>query len=230
LWWELTFDFALMARLIPIRHLITWFGGASQDCEGGAMIPIPIPNPMGTARYTLRGEALKTVRCEQCRCYYVYKMVRQATGEATSLFSIGAERRARSRAEEQLRAALVLDCDVVPCPECGWVHSAMIPEARRLFRRWMHIVGIVSVAAAGLLSPFALFWRNLFPEENLGGPLWAVTAGAVLFGCGMMLVRKVQAAAYDPNALDVEALKSAGRARAVRVSYSDNGREFFHSE
>ncbi len=170
---------------------------------------------------TLESAVPKAVTCEQCGREYFYLMRRQASGSASSPFFLdnrGASQRARERAEEELRQALETECDPVPCPECAWYQSHMVPTIRRSYHRWMVTVGAVLLAvAAPCLASTLSFASGVQPTRPGTVPiLWAVTSGLAIVGLGMIIGRKILASRLDPNATDPEARRRIAQCRTLR--------------
>ena len=72
------------------------------------------------------GRILRTVRCENCTLSYEYAMQR-----TVKLHGESAEEVLAAEAERQLRKQLATECDLVPCPSCGWYQQHMIDQARK---------------------------------------------------------------------------------------------------
>lgn len=103
-------------------------------------------------------QAEKTESCERCRCNYGYTIFRRAIGRGSYFIfgsdakaTVEASREAVARANERLAKAI----EPVPCPDCGWVQSAMIRQIRRDCARWMIGAGwlslVVLLSAAGII-------------------------------------------------------------------------------
>jgi len=85
---------------------------------------------------TVHGAIVKRVQREQCGARYVYQMERSAQGSGLNPYLLderGAAWRAKVRARSKLDQRLEKDCEVVPCPECGFVSAEMVKEARRRY-------------------------------------------------------------------------------------------------
>jgi hypothetical protein len=148
---------------------------------------------------TRSGSVTKAVRCENCTLSYEYEMRRTVTlrGEAT--------RDALAReAEWRLQKQLAQECDLVPCPSCGWYQQHMVERMRRQALRhvpgWvvpLVIVTAVSITAALLLA---------LPPQRLGpaGASVGVVMGA-LGGMGALILvlfvghRVYRRVVYNPN-------------------------------
>jgi len=118
-------------------------------------VRIPVGN-----RYTasVTGSLWKPVVCAHCGCEYVYRMHRQATGQATSVLWLdnrGAAEQARSNAVAELHSQLGTGIDAVPCPDCGMYQDDMIQQlkgaARRSAGRVAWSLGFVA-ASIGLIA------------------------------------------------------------------------------
>ncbi len=183
------------------------------------MIPIPYAWHF-TA--TKQGAVLKLVRCENCACEYGYYMGRQTQGSGTSLLFLdnrGANKRAVRQAKKRLKRALETDCDPVPCPECGWYQTPMIPVLRRAYHRWMFVLGALGIVAAviGLVSTLVyLFNAANPPEPQTFLQLWLIAVGIGVMGMLLIAVRKVLSFFNDPNASDQEGRKTLGQSLAIR--------------
>src|SRR5829696_6431955 len=106
--------------------------------------------PIGTDyRSTMSATVTKHVTCENCSCSYTYEMTRSATGQGTSVLWLdneGAESRAQERAAKSLERQLRTGCDLVPCPDCGWVQRDMAPRVRA---RHLIVLFLVNPRRAG---------------------------------------------------------------------------------
>jgi hypothetical protein len=145
------------------------------------------------------GTTLKRVECEQCHCGYEYEMHRKVTVRA-----LRSQATVDHRAEAALRRKLKGDCDLVPCPECGWYQSHMLRFVRR---RYCRSVPAASVFFVLLSAPFlACAAVRVYPGLGPGSEpepwtAWSAPIGAVFMaiGLGLCLRRFVQAARYNPN-------------------------------
>lgn len=190
------------------------------------MIPIPIPIPLGKSFHvSVTGRAPKLVQCEKCGQEYVYLLEASTVGQDTSVLftdDAGAQQRAESRALAGLRSALDTECAVVPCITCGHVQQHMVPQARKMHRKWMKTAAIYSFGLGGFLFLPAMVVTLL--ANGPGGTEGNWTASVVLWICatcllacsaGLPLVRRFLVRGYDPNALPVEFRKQWGESSAV---------------
>jgi hypothetical protein len=114
---------------------------------------IPIPYAV-SYQTTVRGSVPKLVRCEQCGHEYVYLLTVSSWGRATSFLFLdneGARECSALRAEAVLRSELRHGCAVVPCPSCGRIQEHMVPQAPRLYRRWMKKAALAAFFVGGVL-------------------------------------------------------------------------------
>ena len=169
---------------------------------------------------TLRGRVLKSVTCEQCRAEYVYSMEREATGQGTSLLFLdneGASGRASTDAEWELQRTLDQDCDPVPCPTCGRYQAPMVGQLRKQHLSWMFWAGGLTLIAS--LVDLLIFYLNMVDIRGGNPTAKSVTLGillvAVPLGLGLIVLRRVLAARFDPNASDVNTRKQIASGRAL---------------
>jgi hypothetical protein len=180
---------------------------------------MPIPYAQ-TYTATMRGRAVKVVNCEQCRAEYVYFMEREAIGQGTSVLFLdneGASGRAASDAERSLNRMLAEDCDPVPCPACGWYQKPMVQLLRKQYRHWMLWTGgllLIGSFVAGIV-----LYLNLVNIHGSNPTVTSVTVGILLFsipvGLGLMILRRVLAANFDPNCEDLETRKQVAAEKGM---------------
>ncbi len=157
------------------------------------------------------GQTTKVVCCEACGRSYAYELKR---------IGVGAD---AARAAENLKEKLEVGIEAIPCPACGWYQSDMIPEARKLYRRWMVYVG--QCLTVGLI-PVAVFgeviyagYADLDKQPALPWPIFVAGLVCLLaVGIGMLIGRYKLAQRYDPNEEDEEARKRCGQSRAILLS------------
>lgn len=169
---------------------------------------------------TMRGRTLKQVNCEQCQAEYVYFMEREATGQGTSVLFLdneGAEGRASSDAERSLDRALAQECDPVPCPGCAWYQKPMVTMLRKQHRAWMFWTGVAFFIPT-LLAGFVLY-INLVDMHGPKPHLTSWSLGILLSGLtaslGLIFLRRILAANYDPNSDDLETRKQIAAGRSM---------------
>ena len=179
--------------------------------------------PLGR-RYTAKLSASrpKFVTCEKCQYEFVYFMKRSASGTGTSflfLDNAGAKLRAHDEANATLYKQLNQEQDAVPCPECGWVQLVMIPFARREYRAWMAVVGVVALFAM-LVFAFLDFVNDDWWYLNPSSPAFFWVVALLPLGAGLIALRHMLAQRYDPNAVDVTIRRQTGAKRALsRLQY-----------
>lgn len=149
---------------------------------------------------TLSGSTVKDVTCAKCGDRYLYRMVRQATGEGTSPYMLdnaGAQRRAEEKARAALEHALHTHCEVVPCPNCSHLQPDMVRKVRGQRLGWMNWVGWIGGFLA--LIGLAIYVGTLSRYDD--------TTPALVVGCtiaaaffGLTIYRLFANARYDPNA------------------------------
>jgi hypothetical protein len=161
------------------------------------------------------GTVWKYVECENCHREYVYQLRRSAGAkgfpsrqELPRLASLALERR------------LERDCDLVPCPVCGWYQQAMIRKARRKARRDMPVLAMVVTLASLPLAFVAGFCANnphAEPWRDLALPAGIAAGMCPVFGLGLAIVRFVRASLLDLNAADPEDRIRIGQSAARLV-------------
>ena len=164
------------------------------------------------------GQTTKVVRCEACGKSYSYQLARTGHG-AGDRNSAGGYGVAAQRAEADLQRLLATGVEAVPCPACGWYQSDMIPQARKLHRRWMVYAG--QCLTVGLI-PLAIlgFWIiNDVPEAQALAPVFLPGLVCLLaVGIGMFIGRRLLATKFDPNEEDVGVRTLYGQSRATLLS------------
>ncbi len=172
------------------------------------------------ARMTVEapGQTTKVVCCEACGRCYTFELKR---------IGVGAD---AARAAENLKEKLAVGIEAIPCPACGWYQSDMIPDARKLHRRWMFdvglclTVGLIPVAFIGLLINTDNGKHPALDNvDNTPPPIpWPIfLAGLVCslaLGIGMFIGRYMLAQRYEPNDEEEEARKRYGQSRAILLS------------
>ena len=171
---------------------------------------------------TLSGQKIKYLTCEQCAGRYVYQMSRRVDGSAGSVMNIdveGAKRRASELAERRMNAALNHECDPVPCPDCGWYQTKMLPAVRDQYYPWVRFTGYLS-----LIACVAFFYLTYLDSFSSAASSSGHMGLAVLFlagGVGLFRLRAWLASRCDPNQEDAEARKRIGQSRAMRRAEFD---------
>ena len=169
---------------------------------------------------TLQGQTLKSVTCEQCQAEYVYSLQREASGEGTSWLFLddeGASERAERRARAAMDKALREECDAVPCPACGWYQAPMQTMLRAQYRSWMLWLGgtlLVVTFFAGLVL-YVNYVSIHGPNPRATFIAWMIVGLGVPGGIGLIALRKILSAGFDPNLQDLESRKRLGAERAL---------------
>jgi hypothetical protein len=151
-----------------------------------------------TTQKCMVGKRTRRATCEKCRVHYYYDMVRAGVGAGESGLFLGRET-ARDEADINARISLQEqleeDCDIVPCPYCGWLQADMVAKLRKGKHRWLHWVG-------GLIScgAFGATWLFLGLALHSG---WLGFAGGVAAGYAVwfavLAFRSSLAKRWDPN-------------------------------
>ena len=175
-------------------------------------IPIAWTQFTSTAARTIA----RDVSCEQCGLDYVYRMERQAKGSGSSLYFLddhGAQDRAQASAQRALRKKLEDECDVVPCPGCGWVQGEMVRKAKRDHVRWLIRAGVFVICAAvafGIVN-----WASGVGKRRDPWVSWHLFALIAAIGPGLLVLRVALCSRLDPNMEDSDALKELGKSLAL---------------
>jgi len=126
-----------------------------------------------TFNATATGTVIKEVNCEKCALRFYYELARVAAGEADAPYYMGqgsAEERAQRRAQQNLAGKLQVDCEVVPCPQCGHVQQAMVRFLRgRMYRTLRVLTWVLPIAGLVLtwvMAAMAKFDRPRHFEEE----------------------------------------------------------------
>lgn len=177
--------------------------------------------PLKHYEATVRGSAVRAVRCENCQTEFVYVVSRQGLGYGVSLLYLdnaGAQDRARTQANAELRWELARGQEPVPCPGCGWYQRSMIPLLRRAHRHGMTIAGAFFLYLAALLLVLSVAaWFGGNPGKWESARSFAEVCGWVTsIGFGLILTRKVLARRLRPNEGAPEARMELARKLAMR--------------
>jgi hypothetical protein len=171
---------------------------------------------------TTSGVVLKRVECEKCRTVYIYQMRRHAQGHGASVYYVdneGAEERARTEAETALERKLEVDCDAVPCVNCGNYQHHMVQKIKSERYIWLPWLAAFLPFATFILGIFA--WVA-YSNSNAGATpehaqiclILAVAAGVVSL---IAIVAQIIVSRFDPNAAPVEKRRALGRQLAVTL-------------
>ncbi|HSI35042.1 MAG: hypothetical protein ACAI43_06980 [Phycisphaerae bacterium] len=153
------------------------------------------------------GGQLQRVDCEKCATEYYYELVRVGTGAASAPYLIGqnsAANRASRAAEKALAKRLAREAEMVPCPQCNWVHSSLIDRyRRRQYSGFVKLVVLVSVL--GLLAvPFirlALADDRGRNRDGSGAGMmpWVIAAPFILSAAWLLPIRAALRRRINPN-------------------------------
>jgi hypothetical protein len=151
-------------------------------------------------KVTRSGSVLKKVRCENCTLDYEYEMHR-----TVKLHADAAKDELARRAELRLQRQLDEECDLVPCPYCGWYQRHMIERARQVATQAVPAWVIVGFLLGSLLACWTA-GTIINPDDcAVFGACtgWLVGAGAAVCGLAVVLFighRVRRRFAYNPNA------------------------------
>ena len=134
-----------------------------------------------------RGEVLRRVECERCHSPFEYVLRRKAALDTVPLPVL--VRKAERIVRERLARKLAGGVDPHPCPACGWVQAAMVPELRRRFasplRTWGVFFSVAAAFLAAVCGAVGLWARPDGMDVDWYGIAAASAGGCVL---GMTLV------------------------------------------
>ena len=174
---------------------------------------------------TITGGKQKFVDCEQCKQQYVYQMVREAQGRASSLYFLdneGAEGRAKINAQAELEKRLKNDFDLVPCIYCGWYQANMVAKFRGQYRLWVYWLGLAFLSLAAICGAVVYLLYAIFESLSTTGTELLIAAGIFLFaGLGTLLVRSFLALKFDPNASSLEERLAIAKMKAQTVANAE---------
>lgn len=101
-----------------------------------------------TYESTAVGRRIVGIQCDKCRHEYCFELSRIGDGGARAHYGIGAEfakNRAAVMAENDLKAKLENESDLVPCPNCNWINEEQIAIYRK--SRYQGLAGCFGVFA-----------------------------------------------------------------------------------
>jgi hypothetical protein len=188
--------------------------------------------PTGVEFTTLaKGKAVKKVHCESCGNDYVYLMKRGFEGLETAWLS-STEKKAKDMSKMKavlgLQMMLDADCELIPCPECGWYQPNMVKKIRQGFRDNFATAGLIMIAVAVVLvlGAFAHFGEQVPGADQLQlrhPVLLAFAVPLAALGIALYPLGKVLASRKDPNEDDPERRKKLGRRSSIsRSEYEEN--------
>jgi hypothetical protein len=150
-----------------------------------------MPSP---SRAAVTASVQRQVTCESCGHHYEYKMSRIGTGSYSGFAWNDEEARAKAMPEAfaDLDRQLATDCDVVPCPKCGQITSAMREKERNDIGTsllWAVLGAVVALVAYLILSTY---WEELSESHSrrrlvFAGLVGVLGAGACLFRTAKLL-------------------------------------------
>ena len=171
---------------------------------------------------SVRGSALKQVNCEECNYEYFYIVEREGEGSGTSMLFLdneGAAGRAEAQAAADLQDTLRRAVDLVPCPQCGRYQANMFRKARRLYRRWLLVLGAVLTFGVGTVGGIAAIANQQGADRGSNfapTPFFEIViAFLVALGIAMMIAKAITSARYDPNTQDQDERRQLGQSRAL---------------
>jgi hypothetical protein len=176
-----------------------------------------------------KGTIEKTISCEQCGSIYVYQTTRVAwvtVDESLLPFPKSSQemKKARQKAENDLPGVLDRAVDPVPCPVCGWYQSNMIPLVRKALYEWMILVAVFLGFIGCLLFPVTVHFNTDSAKSILDGILIAANVACFLIAGGLVIIRSICCARYDPNEDDRIIRIADCNATVLRYTPSDSDR------
>lgn len=161
-------------------------------------VPPPIiPPAAAVAQPTAWGSNIQFVTCTWCGRRFCYRLTRAVAAGS------------QQDAETRLQRVLQLECDAIPCPQCGSYQPEMVRLLKRQHRSGLWLTGLL------LLAVGAAVCGVLF---GLGVPWWPVAMVVPVGGLGMLLVRLGLVRRYDPNApAGSDARKASGQQAEIHV-------------
>jgi hypothetical protein len=139
-----------------------------------------------------RGEVVRRVECERCHRPFEFVLRRKAAVDTVPLPALvrSAERIVRERLARKLTAGV----DPHPCPSCGWVQAAMVPELRRRFasplRAWGTFFAVASAFLALVCGAVGLWARPDGVDVDWYG-IAAASAGGCALGAALVGFRRL---------------------------------------
>lgn len=174
------------------------------------------------------GSIVKQVVCENCSLTYVYEMERTA-----GVMGFPSEKKAKRIVEQKLRKKLELDCDLVPCPHCGWYQKDMIKRGRKKAGNQVPITSLVLLTISGILAFIVVITVSGDKKDNADAQLalYAAILTAVFFcmGMGLAIAKYVQGVYWNPNKGDASERIRLGKERAVIIVSSTSSNTYVFS-
>jgi hypothetical protein len=119
--------------------------------------------------------------------------------------AIGGQQWARSRLQKRLQ----LECDQIPCPECGSYQPDMVPLLQRRYQSGMRVLGMILIVVGTLACAMAF---------GMGFRAWPVLAALPPAGLALICLRIGLARGFNPNhPSGSKARKAAGKQAEVFV-------------
>jgi hypothetical protein len=151
-----------------------------------------------------KGEVVRRVECERCHGPFEYVLQREAALDTLPLPPLvrSAERIVRERVARKLSDGV----DPHPCPACGWVQSAMVPELRRRFASSLRALGLAFALASAFLGVVCGVVGRWFRPDGVDVDWYGIAAasaagcvlGLALMGLRRLLARlRYRAAGHD---------------------------------
>jgi hypothetical protein len=161
--------------------------------------------PVVERSVTLSGESRKTFVCELCELPFEYDHQRHVVVRENffsfSLTERSAFAKLRSRAAKKLENALTRELDVVPCPLCGWVQSAMMAYRQRTAFSVLKTLAYISFF--GGLGMSGMFWFAGWKDKIADPGYWVFASMFAQFGIfcaiALWLLRRLLLRWTDPN-------------------------------
>jgi hypothetical protein len=152
------------------------------------------------------GVIIRPVRCEKCGCTFYYLLSRIEKGIALSGYGLGygaADSLAAERAHAALSDAMLNDADLVPCPDCHWLHGNMVRAVARRRHRWLRTSGFGFIGLGTLAFCVALYvlaFDTHNPRERTAGQAFARDSVILaVVGVALLALRFTLRFTFNPN-------------------------------
>jgi hypothetical protein len=181
------------------------------------------------------GRRITTIVCEKCGETFHYELVRNAYGEASSLYGLYAEatqRRADRNAQKRLTKKLEHDVELVPCPACDWVNADEVARFRKTRYPGLATLGwvffIMTLVFDSMLYLFADTWAGHAPSLR-AKELWILGGAGLSLVLAVFLLEFLLRLRIDPNRRDAQNRPRVpmGTPPAMRLETDANGEQVY---